>query len=338
MASYIVRRVLLAAFTLFVISFLTFIIAQLPEGDAVTAYLQRMHERGGMAPGRSYESMAVLREYWGLDRPLIVQYGDWMWGIISTGDFGYSWSNNKTVARVIKERLPFTIFLALFTTILVWVWAIPVGIYSAIRKNSIGDYVFTFAGFAGLAIPDFLLGLVLMYVLFAYFDMSVGGLFSGEYLTAPWSIARALDLIQHLIIPGIVIGTAGTAGLIRIMRNNLLDELQKPYVITARAKGMAGWKVVVKYPLRLAINPLISGIGGMLPGLLSGDAIVSVVLSLPTLGPTLLDALLNEDMELVGTSILMYASLGVIGVLISDLMLVVVDPRIKLTGSGRGNT
>tara|TARA_Y100000590_G_C15509880_1_gene934999 strand:- start:13 stop:1029 length:1017 start_codon:yes stop_codon:yes gene_type:complete len=337
-ASYIVRRVLIAVFTLFVISFLTFIIAQLPEGDAVTAYLQRMHERGGMAPGRSYESMAVLREYWGLDRPLIVQYWDWIWGIISTGEFGYSWSNNKSVARVINERLPFTIFLALFTTILVWVWAIPVGIYSAIRKNSIGDYVFTFAGFMGLAIPDFLLGLVLMYVLFAYFDMSVGGLFSGEYLTAPWSIARALDLIQHLIIPGIVIGTAGTAGLIRIMRNNLLDELQKPYVITARAKGMASWKVVVKYPLRLAINPLISGIGGMLPGLLSGDAIVSVVLSLPTLGPTLLDALLNEDMELVGTSILMYASLGVIGVLISDLMLVVVDPRIKLTGSGRGNT
>ena len=336
MTAYIVRRTFLALFTIVVISFVSFVIVQLPEGDAVTAYLNRLHERAGEAPGRSFESMVALREYWGLDRPLVVQYGDWLYGVVVRGDFGYSWSSNRPVRAVIAERLPFTIYLSIFTVIVVWVFAIPVGIYSAVRQHSIGDYVFTFVGFIGLAVPDFLLGLVLMYVAYAYFDHAVGGLFSGDYLNAPWSIGRLVDLLSHLVIPGIVMGTAGTAGLIRIMRNNLLDELGKPYVVTARSKGLPGWRVVVKYPLRLAINPFISGIGGMLPSLLSADAIVSVVLSLPTLGPTLLDALLNEDMELVGTSILMYASLGVVGVLISDLMLVVVDPRIKLTGSGRG--
>ena len=336
MAAYIVRRTFIALFTILIISFISFVIVQLPEGDAVTAYLQRLHERDGMAPGRSSESMVALREYWGLNRPLVVQYWDWLYRVVSKGDFGYSWSSNRSVRAVISERLPFTIYLSLFTVIVVWVFAIPVGIYSAVRQHSIGDYVFTFAGFIGLAIPDFLLGLVMMYVAYAYFDHAVGGLFSGGYLNASWSIAKFVDLLSHLVIPGIVMGTAGTAGLIRIMRNNLLDELGKPYVVTARSKGLPGWRVIVKYPLRLAINPFISGIGGMLPGLLSADAIVSVVLSLPTLGPTLLDGLLNEDMELVGTSILMYASLGVVGVLISDLMLVVVDPRIKLTGSGRG--
>ena len=330
-----VRRVLLSLFTLLFISFASFVIVQIPEGDAVSAYLQRLHERGGEAPGRSAESIMVLREYWGLNRPLIVQYWDWILGIVIRADFGYSWSSNRPVRDVIAERLPFTVYLSLFTVIIVWVFAIPVGIYSAIRKNSIGDYVFTFVGFVGLAVPDFLLGLVLMYVAYTYFDHAVGGLFSGEYLNAPWSVGRLVDLVSHLVIPSLVMGTAGTAGLIRIMRNNLLDELGKPYVVTARSKGLASWRVVVKYPLRMAINPFISGIGGMLPGLLSADAIVSVVLSLPTLGPTLLDALLREDMELVGTSILMYASLGVTGVLISDLLLVMVDPRIKLTGSAR---
>ena len=216
--------------------------------------------------------------------------------------------------------------------LITWSFAIPVGIYSAVRQHSIGDYTFTFLGFTGLAVPDFLLGLVLMYIAFAYFDHSVGGLFSGDYIYAPWSVGRVIDMLQHLIIPGIVLGTSGTAGLIRIMRNNLLDELGKPYVVTARSKGLVNWKLIVKYPVRVAINPFVSGIGSMLPALVGGSVIVSVVLSLPTLGPALLNALEKEDAETAGTIILLLGALTVVGTLISDLLLVVVDPRIKLTG------
>ena len=342
MVAYIVRRTLLAAFTILVISFVSFFIVQLPEGDMVDEYLNLLHERGmGMAPGRSVEQVSVLKEAWGLDRPLIVQWWDWFSNIIFHGDFGYAFSTaghragGGPVTELIVHRAPFTIYLAIFTIVVTWIFAIPIGIYSAMRQNSVGDYVFTFLGFTGLAVPDFLLGLVLMYVLFAYFDYSVGGLFSGEYATAPWSIAKFVDMLKHLIVPGVVIGTAGTAGLIRIMRNNLLDELGKPYVVTARAKGLPGWRLVLKYPVRVAINPFISGIGSLLPSLLSADAIVSVVLSLPTLGPVMLDGLMRQDSNLTAAIILMYATLTVIGVLISDLLLVLVDPRIKLTGSAR---
>jgi peptide/nickel transport system permease protein len=342
MIAYIVRRTLLAAFTILVISFLTFIIVQLPEGDMVDAYLNLLHERGmGEAPGRSIEQIVVLKEAWGLNRPLLVQWWDWFSGIIFQGDFGYAFSvaghraGGGPVVDLITARIPFTIYLSIFTIVITWTFAIPIGIYSAMRQNSIGDYVFTLLGFTGLAVPDFLLGLVLMYIAFAYFDHAVGGIFSGEYLNSPWSVGRLIDMLSHMLIPAIVIGTAGTAGLIRIMRNNLLDELSKPYVVTARAKGLPSWKVVVKYPVRVAINPFISGIGGLLPALLSADAIVSVVLSLPTLGPILLDGLMKQDAALTGAIILMYSSLTVVGVLISDLLLVVVDPRIKLTGSAR---
>ena len=343
MIAYIVRRVLLSAFTILAISFLSFLIVQLPEGDMVDAYLNLMHERGmGEAPGRSFEQVDVLRESWGLNRPLLVQWADWFSKIIFKGDFGYAFSvaGNRAGGGPVKDlivvRVPYTIYLSIFTIIITWIFAIPIGIYSAMRQNSIGDYVFTFLGFTGLAVPDFLLGLVMMYVLYAYFDHSVGGLFSGEYANAPWSFGKFMDLLEHLIVPGVVIGTAGTAGLIRIMRNNLLDELSKPYVLTARAKGLTSWRVIVKYPVRIALNPFISGIGGLLPALLSADAIVSVVLSLPTLGPIMLDGLMRQDMNLTAALILMYSSLAVVGVLISDLLLVVVDPRIKLTGSARG--
>ena len=237
---------------------------------------------------------------------------------------------------ILKQYLPYTIYLSVFTIIITWVFAVPIGIYSAVRAHSIGDYVFTFLGFSGLAVPDFLLGLVMMYVAYAYFDHSVGGIFSGDYLNAPWSVARVIDMLQHLIIPGVVLGTAGTAGLIRIMRNNLLDELTRPYVVTARAKGLPNWKVVVKYPVRVAINPFISGIGSMLPGLISGSVIVSIVLGLSTVGPIFLRAVLAQDGPMTAAMILMLSGLTVVGTLISDLLLVVVDPRIKLTGSGRG--
>ena len=217
-----------------------------------------------------------------------------------------------------------------------WTLAIPIGIYSAVRQHTIGDYIFTFLGFTGIAVPDFLLALVAMYLLYTYFDYSVGTLHSGEYEFAPWSFGKVIDMLEHLIIPAIVLGTSGTAGLIRILRNNLLDELNRPYVVTATAKGMPAWRVIVKYPVRVAINPFISGIGSMLPGLVSGSAIVSIVLSLPTLGPIFLEGIAKQDAMLSGSIILMLTSLSVVGVLISDVLLAVVDPRIKLTGSGRG--
>ena len=344
MLAYIVRRTILALFTVWVISMFSYWIATIPPGDAVDHYLTTLNASQGEMLGRTAREMDALRELWGLKRPLIIQYGDWLSGIVLNGEFGYSFSRypimgeyygGEPVSVLIRQRLPYTIYLTMFTVAITWVFAIPIGIYSAVRQHSVGDYVFTFAGFAGLAVPDFLLGLVMMYVFFAYFDMSVGGQFSGDYDTAPWSVGKVLDMLKHLIIPGVVLGTAGTAGLIRIMRNNLLDEMSKPYVVTARSKGLVGWKVIVKYPVRVAINPFISGIGGMLPSLVSGSVIVSIVLGLPTLGATMLRALLAEDADMIATIILLLSAMTVVGTLISDLMLVVVDPRIRLTGSGR---
>jgi peptide/nickel transport system permease protein len=238
----------------------------------------------------------------------------------------------RPVKELIGDRILITIVLTGFTILVTWTFAIPVGIYSAIRQHSIGDYVFTFLGFSGLAVPDFLLGLVLMYVAFAYFDQTVGGLFSSDYKEAPWSVAKVYDLIKHLWVPAVVLGTSGTASLIRIMRNNLLDELGRPYVVTAIAKGMSYWKVIFKYPVRVAINPLVSTVGYLLPALISGSIIVSVVLSLPTLGPVLLDSIIQEDVYTAGFIILMLGVLTVIGTLISDILLALVDPRIRLVG------
>ncbi len=343
MIPYIVRRVLLATFTLLIISFVSFMIVQIPEGDLFDAYDEMISAGMGLPPP-TFEQKQQFREEYGLDNPLIVQWWDWIFAVVTRGDFGKSFtevagssSSGIDVRRVINQYLPYSIYLAIFTTIITWVFSVPIGIYSAVRQNTLGDYVFTFLGFTGLAVPDFLLGLVLMYVFFAYFDHSVGGIFSGEYLTAPWSIGRVIDMLSHLIIPSIVIGTAGTAGLIRILRNNLLDELSKPYVVTARAKGLPSWRVIIKYPVRIALNPFISGIGGMLPALVSGTVIISIVLSLPTLGPTLLEATFAQDGPLVSAGILLLSGLSVVGTLISDIMLVIVDPRIKLTGSGRGS-
>ena len=335
MGAYIVRRTLLSVFTLFTMSYLSFIIIELPEGDFVDFYARYVEQQTGRRV--SLDDMVEMRESFGLNRPQIVQYWDWISGV-ATGDFGYAYlyGDLRTPIRdLIAERLPTTIFLTGSTAVFVFVFSIPIGIYSAVRQHSIGDYTFTFLGFTGLAVPDFLLGLVLMYLFLAYFNQSVGGLFSGEYQTAPWSVGKVLDLMQHMIIPAIVIGTAGLAGGIRTMRNNLLDELYKPYVVAARAKGMVNWKVVAKYPVRVAINPLVSGIGSTLPGLVGGTIIVSIVLSLPTLGPLLLFAIEGQNNQLAGTIILFLGALTVVGVLISDLLLVVVDPRIKLTGPAR---
>ena len=256
-------------------------------------------------------------------------------GNLAQGDLGLSFQYrlevDMPVKQLLEDRLWLTVVLTGFTVIVTWTFALPVGIYSAIRQHSVGDYVFTFLGFSGLAVPDFLLGLVLMYAAFAYFDQSVGGLNSADYANAPWNLGRILDLVNHLWVPAIVLGTSGTAGLIRVMRNNLLDELGKPYVVTARAKGMRPLRAILKYPVRVAVNPLISTVGYLLPSLVSGSIIVSVVLSLPTLGPLLLEAILTEDVFLAGFIILMAGILTVVGTLISDVLLALVDPRIRYT-------
>ena len=336
MTAYIARRTLLAAFTSLVISFLSFVIIQLPPGDYVDFWADTWYSTN-IIECCTEEQKEEKRQEFGLDQPMLKQYWDWISGIVFHADFGEAFHEGiRILAReIIVERLPVTIVLMSFTILLTWTLAIPIGVYSAVRQHSIGDYTFTLLGFTGLAVPDFLLGLVLLYIFFAFFNQSVGGLFSGDYVDVPWTFGRVVDLLKHLIISAIVLGTSGTAGLIRIMRNNLLDELGRPYVVTARAKGLANWKVVTKYPVRVAINSLISGIGTMLPTLVGGSIIVSVVLSLPTLGPVLLDALRTEDYQLSGTIVLLLGVLTVVGVLISDLLLVVVDPRIRLTGPQR---
>lgn len=333
MIAFLVRRTLLAGLTTFVISIVSFLAIQLPPGDFATTYVQQLLL--GQAAGASASRLsdpaieAQIRHDLGLDRPLIVQYLKWAWRVLHL-DFGNSIEHGKKVTEVVGQRLLNTVVLALGTILFTWVLAVPIGIYSAVKHNTIADYAVTFVGFLGLAVPDFLLALALLWIGFAYFDLSVGGLYSPEYLEASWSFARVIDLLKHLWIPAIVLGTAGTAGLIRILRNNLLDELSKPYVVAARARGVPEWRLVLKYPVRIALNPFISTLGYLFPFLLSGSVIVSVVLSLPTLGPTMLRALLSQDLYLGAAIVLMLGVLTVIGTLISDILLVVFDPRIKI--------
>ena len=326
MLGYFTRRILFGLLTIFAVSILSFAIIQLPPGDYVTSYIASLEAQGDEV---SAEEAASLRAHFGLGQPIYVQYGKWMWQILQ-GNLGTSFQYKIPVTHVIGERLFLTVVLALGSLVFIWVTAIPIGIYSAVRQYSLTDYAATTIGFMGLAIPDFLLALVLMYLAWDWFDFSIGGLFSPEYAAAPWSAGRVIDLLQHMIIPIIVLGTAGTASLIRITRANLLDELRKPYVVTARAKGLSEWQIVFKYPVRLALNPIISLTAYILPFLVSGSIIVSVVLSLPTLGPVLLRSLLSQDMFLAGAIILMIGVMTVIGTLLSDILLGLVDPRVRL--------
>ena len=326
MIAYIVRRVLLAILTIWAITVLSFLIIQLPPGDFVTAYVATMSAGGaGITEGEAN----ALREQYGLDQPFHIQYLKWM-GLIAQGNFGMAIEWGRPVLDVIGDRLVLTIVISLAAIVFTWALALPIGIYSAVKRYSFLDYIFTFVGFIGLAIPGFMLALIVMYVGFAQFGMSVGGLFSADYAEAPWSLERAWDLIQHLPVPAIVLGVAGTAQMIRIMRSNLLDELRKPYVMTARARGLSETRVIMKYPVRVALNPFISTIGYLLPYVVSGSIIVSLVLSLPTVGPLLLKSLIAQDMFLAGTIVLMLGVMTVIGTLISDLLLMWVDPRIRL--------
>lgn len=329
MTLFIVRRTLIGLSTVVMLSVISFVIIQLPPGDYLDAYAGELQETQTSSNLLDREGMDALRAFYGLDRPLYVQYLKWV-ANMSRGSFGFSFERNQDVWDAISEELLMTVVLASSTVLFTWAMAIPIGIYSAVRQHSIGDYTFTFIGFIGLAVPDFLLALTLMYFAFQYFDLNIGGLFSVDYLDAPWSASRAVDLLSHLWIPAIVLGTSGTAALIRIMRANVLDELNKPYVSTARAKGLGEMRLVLKYPVRVALNPFISTVGYVLPYLMSGSVIVSLVLSLPTIGPVLLKSLQSQDMYLAGTIILLLGMLTVLGTLLSDLLLVITDPRIRI--------
>jgi peptide/nickel transport system permease protein len=326
MLAYTLRRLLLMIPTLFAISVISFVIIQLPPGDFLDSMLAQMEAEGG---GMDEQQVAAIRARYGLDQPIWAQYFNWIGGILTRGDFGQSFEWNRPVSELLWDRLGLTVAVSFSALIATWLIAFPIGIFSAVRKYSIGDYIFTGIGMIGLATPSFLVALILMYVAFAYFGQSVGGLFSPEYRDAPWSWGRFVDLLGHIWIPLLVIATNGTASLIRILRANLLDELNKPYVVTARAKGLSEARLLVRYPVRAALNPFVSSLGYVLVGLISGEAIISVVLNLPTTGPILLQALKAQDMYLAASFILMLSVLTVIGTLISDILLAALDPRIR---------
>ncbi len=325
MLGYIARRILLMIPTIIGISLVSFMIIQLPPGDFLTSQIAAAAQQGETI---DEAEVARLEARYGLDKPIHLQYASWVGGMLR-GDFGWSFEWNRPVSELVWQRLGLTFLLSLGTLVFVWLISFPLGIFSAVRQYSWGDYLTAFFGFIGLATPDFLLALLLLYVSFAYFNQSVGGLFSPEFIQAPWSGAKVWDLMKHIWIPMLILGTNGIAGLTRIMRANLLDELRKPYVTTARAKGLPEHKLLVKYPVRIAANPFISTSGAILPALVSGEIIVATILGLPTVGPLLLRSLQAQDMYLAGTIIMMTSVLTVVGTLLSDLLLAWFDPRIR---------
>ncbi len=325
MRSYLVSRVLGMIPTLAVISVIIFTVIQLPEGDIVSSTLDRLQAQGVDV---TEEYVQNLRAQYNLDKPLVLQYFFWA-GNFVTGDMGYSYLFSRPVNELVWERLGYTLSITVSALLFTWIVALPIGIYSAVRQYSIGDYVMTAIALVGLATPPFLLALIFMHVGFEWFGVSTGGLFSPEFEDAAWSWARVVDLLSHMWLPMVIVGLGAAAFTMRILRANLLDELNKPYVVTARAKGVRPWRLVLKYPVRIAINPFISNIGLMLPGLVSGEALVSLVMGLPTIGPLLLQALLNQDMFLAGSLLMWLAILTVVGILLSDLLLAWVDPRIR---------
>jgi len=325
MLNYIFRRTIYILISLLVMTVLAFVIIQLPPGDYLSVYIMQLQARGEIVEKAVLEA---LKQEYGLDKPMYVQYFKWVWNMLH-GDFGRSWGFSMPVSKVIAGRLSMTVVLSVFSLLFTYALAIPIGIYSATHQYSMADYVFTAVGFVGLATPNFLLALILMIFFFKFFGLSVSGLFSAQYAMAPWSFAKVLDLINHLWVPVIVIGTAGTCSLIRVMRGCLLDELHKQYVITARAKGLVERTVLFKYPVRVSINPIISTVGWTLPNIVSGATITSIVLSLPTVGAALLRALVTQDMFLAGSLVMILSFLTMLGTLISDILLVLVDPRIR---------
>ena len=330
MLRFLTGRLISMVLTVWALSFVAFAIIQLPPGDYLTTYVATLNASGdGVDP----QAVEALREQYGLGEPYILQYWKWITGIVLAGDFGQSFEWKRPVTELIWGRLGNSVLLEGLAVIVMWFIALPIGVYAAVRKYSLGDYLATVFGFLGLAVPNFLLALLLMYLSYVWFGTTLGGLFSPEMENATWSLARVWDFLGHAWAPIIVLSTAGTAQLIRVMRANLLDELRKPYVVTARSKGLPEWRVITKYPVRVALNPLVSTIGWLLPALISSSVVVSVVMNLPTAGPLLLRSLTSQDMYLAGAIIMLLGCLTVIGTLISDLILAWIDPRIRYGGN-----
>ena len=328
MLRYVAHRLLIMVPTLIAISFIVFVVIQLPPGDYLTTLIEELRELGEPADLKQIEA---LREEYGLDQPFLIQYVEWVAGLVQ-GDLGYSFEYEQPVADVVGDRLWLSFIVSVATIIFTWIVAFPIGVYSATHQYSWADNSLTFLGFLGLATPNFLLALVMVYFANVWFGTEIGGLMDERYIGQPWSWGKIVSVLEHLWIPVIVIGTSGTAGMIRRLRANLLDELQKQYVVTGRAKGLPPFRLLVKYPLRMSLNPFISDIGDLLPQVISGAVIVSVVLNLPTTGKMLYEALLSQDMYLAGSFLMFLALLTVLGVLVSDLALALLDPRIRLQG------
>jgi len=332
MLAYIVQRILRMIPMLLFLSLIVFVIIQLPPGDYLTEHLNRLR-----ASGFDVDEAEVIRleRLYALDKPMHLQYLKWISNIVLHGDFGLSFEWEKPVTDVIGERLMLTVVMALLTTIVVWTIAVPIGVYVSVRQYTVADYLFTFLGFIGVATPGFLLAMVIMYGAYSRFGLKVGGLFSPEYMTEPWSFAKFIDMMKHMWIPVVILGVGGTANLIRTMRATMLDELRKQYVTVARAKGLDEFRLLIRYPVRIALNPMISTIGWLLPWLFSGGTVVAIVLNLPTAGPVLRSSLMAQDMFLAGSYMLISGTLTAVGSLISDILLVIVDPRIRF-GSVEG--
>lgn len=326
MLSYIARRFFYMLLLLVLASVVSFLIIVLPPGDFLTSYINQLESQGTHV---TVDLAIALRRQYGLDQPVYMQYLKWMWKLLH-GDMGRSFQWQRPVSELIAERLPMTLIVSFLSLVLEYAIAIPVGIYSAVRQYSVGDYFFTVISFIGVSVPNFLLALVLIVWLYKVFGVSAAGLYSAQFKGEPWTGAKIIDLIKHLPLPITVIGMSGTAYIIRVMRGMMLDELNRPYVTTARAKGLSEMRVLVKYPIRVALNPIVSTIGWSLPNIFSGMTIAAIVLGLPTIGPILYQALQQQDMFLASSTVLIITALTIIGTLISDVLLAWLDPRIRL--------
>lgn len=329
MLVYIIRRLLMLIPILLLVSFIAFFVIELPPGDWVTTYVSQLRTSGIQL---SDQEAQRLTELYGFDQPTYVRYFKWITGIVTRGDFGWSFQWGKPVSEVIAERLPITLAISLMALVFSWLIAIPIGIYSATHQYSLIDYLATFIGFIGLATPGFLLAMILAWAANQYFGFSALGLYSKEFLDKPWSLAKAINMLQHMILPLVIIGMSSAGSTIRVLRGNLLDELKKQYVVTARAKGLSEMQLLLKYPVRLALNPVFSTIGWLLPAIFAGEVLISIVLSVPSIGPLLLRATLAQDMYLTGSIVLILSALTIVGSLISDIYLAWADPRIRYGG------
>jgi peptide/nickel transport system permease protein len=332
MLVYIIRRLIMLIPILFLVSFIAFFVIELPPGDWMTTYVSQLRASGIEL---SEQEAQRLSELYGFDQPMYARYLKWVQGIVLRGDFGWSFQWGKPVSEVIAERLPITLAISLMALIFSWLIAIPIGIYSATHQYSFVDYLATFIGFIGLATPGFLLAMILAWAVYEFFGFSALGLYSKEYLDAPWSLAKALDMLKHMLLPLVIIGMSSAGSTIRVLRANLLDELKKQYVITARCKGMSEIRLLFKYPIRLALNPVFSTIGWLLPAIFAGEVLISIVLSVPSIGPLLLRSTLAQDTYLTGSIVLILSALSIFGTLISDIYLAWADPRIRYGGLSR---